>query len=337
MRVPPTPVRRLVLAPLVALLEVALLAASPALLILAALVSPLFGGWRPVRMLALVLVYAARHLAATLACLALWVASGFGRSVPSERMQRAHYAVLRWFVTGIYRAAVKLACVDVRVVDADRDEAALRSSGRPALVLSRHSGEGDSFLVVQQILCRHGRQPRIVMHERLRLDPLIDALGTRLPNRFVDPRGGDTEVEVAAMSRDLTAEGAVLIFPEGGNFSPERRRKGIERLERGGHDEEAAWARSMTNVAAPRPGGALAAIEAAPEADVVFMGHVGFPSSLRDLWRRMPCEQTVEVRLWRVPAQDIPAGRDERIDWLFERWRALDAWVGEREARMQPR
>ena len=41
------------------------------------------------------------------------------------------------------------------------------------------------------------------MHEALALDPLIDVLGRRLPNRFVDPRGGDIEVEIAAMSRDL--------------------------------------------------------------------------------------------------------------------------------------
>ena len=39
------------------------------------------------------------------------------------------------------------------------------------------------------------------MHQALVADPLIDMLGTRLPNRFVDPRGGDIEVEIAAMSQ----------------------------------------------------------------------------------------------------------------------------------------
>ena len=61
------------------------------------------------------------------------------------------------------------------------------------VVLSIHSGEGDSLLVLDHLLRRHGRRPRIVMHELLALDPLIDVIGRRLPNRFVDPRGGDIE------------------------------------------------------------------------------------------------------------------------------------------------
>lgn len=333
MRVPPTAIRRLAVAPLVLALELVALLASPALLVLALVLSPVFGGWRPVRLLGIALVYAARHLAATLACFALWVASGFGRRTRSPAMQRAHYAVMRWFVNGVYRAAVALAKVEVQVVESDDAESALAGNARPALVLSRHAGEGDTFLVIQQLLCRHGRQPRVVMHEALQLDPLIDVLGRRLPNRFVDPRGGDTEVEIAEMSRELGSDEAVLIFPEGGNFTPERRQRGIERLERAGHEEEAAWAREIRHLIPPRPGGALAAMEAAPDADVVFMGHVGFPMSLGDLWRQLPLPQTVEVRLWTVPAHEVPSGRDERIDWLFGWWRTLDDWVEERQGR----
>jgi hypothetical protein len=137
-------------------------------------------------------------------------------------------------------------------------------------------------------------------------------------------------VEIAAMSADLDAHSAVLIFPEGGNFSPERRQRGIERLERLGHAEEAAWARGMRHLTAPRPGGALAALEAAPHADVILVGHAGFPTTLGELWHCLPHRQHVEVQLWREAAEDVPAGRDERIDWLFAWWRRLDAWVGER-------
>ncbi len=331
MPVPPTLVRRLVLAPLVLALDVVLVLAGPVLLLLAAIASPLYGGWRPVRLVWIVLVFAARHFAATVACLALWLASGFGRAADPERLQRAHYAVLRWFMDGIHRAVLGVARVEVRVVESSQAEEFLSAGGRPAVVLSRHAGEGDSFLVLHHLLCRHGRRPRVVMHDALRLDPLIDVLGHRLPNRFVDPRGGDTEIEIAAMTRGLDHAGAVLIFPEGGNFSDARRRRGIERLERAGHDEEAAWARGMSNVTAPRPGGALAALDAAPQADVVFVGHVGFPTSLRDLWRRLPDRQVVELRLWLVGAEEVPTEHDARIDWLFGWWRTLDAWVRERE------
>jgi 1-acyl-sn-glycerol-3-phosphate acyltransferase len=331
MPVPHVVVRRLVLAPLVVLLELVLVLVSPLMLILTVLASAVVRAWRPVRMLAIVFVFAVRHLAATLACGGLWMAALFGRRTGSERMQRAHYALMRWLVGGVYRTIVRVAHVEVRVWDSDRAEEALSSARRPLVVLSRHAGEGETLLVVHLLLCRYGRVPRLVMHERLRLDPLIDVLGTRLPNRFVDPRGGDAEVEIAAMSRDLDEQGAVLIFPEGANFSEQVRTRGIERLEEAGRTKHAEWARDMQHMAAPRPGGALAAIEAAPDADVIFIGHVGCPTGLRDVWRLLPHDQTVEVRMWAVPAEEVPEDHDKRIDWLFDWWQTLDTWVDERQ------
>ncbi len=257
MPVPPLPVRRVVIAPGVVLAEVALLVASPLLAILAALASPVFGGWRPVRMLVIAVVYAYRHLGATLACLGLWLTR-------RGRHEAAHYRVMRWFVSGIHDAIVRIAHVEVRTVESGDAERLLSARDRPVLVLSVHAGEGDSLLVLHRLLCRHGRRPRIVMHEALRLDPLIDVLGERLPNRFVDPRGGDTEGAIAAMAAELDPRAALIIFPEGTNFSPQARQRAIERLERAGLDEEAQWAREMKHLSAPRPGGALAAIAAAP-------------------------------------------------------------------------
>ncbi|MDQ3723723.1 MAG: 1-acyl-sn-glycerol-3-phosphate acyltransferase [Actinomycetota bacterium] len=326
----PKRAKRLVVAPLVLLVEAALVVLSPLLGLIAAVLSPVTGGRRPLRALAIAVDYAVRHLACTLACGVLWVASGCGRHVRSPRMQRAHYAVLGWFVAGIYRTMTRLARVELRTTDSELAERALSAPG-PVVVLSRHAGEGDSLLVLHELLCHHRRRPRVVLHEALRLDPLIDMLGRRLPNRFVDPRGGDTESEIAAMARDLGDEDALLIFPEGANFSRTLRQRAIERLERAGHAEEAAWARDMRHVAAPRPGGALAAIDAAPHADVVFLGHAGMPVGVGALWRRLATGQCIEMRLWLEPAERIPTGHDERIDWLFGWWRTVDAWVGERE------
>lgn len=324
MPVPPTLVRRVLVAPLVLAAEALVVIAAPVLALLGLLAAPIAGGSRAVRAVAIAAGYCARHVAATLACLGLW-ASGRGHSEP------AHYGVLRWFVNGIYGTITRVARVEVRTIESDAAEAAIADGGRPVVVLSRHAGEGDSMLVLHVLLCRHRRLPRVVLHEALRLDPLIDVLGTRLPNRFVDPRGGDTEVEIAAMAGDLGDAGAVLIFPEGGNFSPARRARGIERLEQAGHEEEAGWAREMAHVSAPRPGGALAALAAAPGADVVFVGHHGVPVGLRELWRVLPHRQTVELRLWLVPGEDVPDERDAQIDWLFGWWRTLDAWVEERQ------
>jgi hypothetical protein len=89
----------------------------------------------------------------------------------------------------------------------------------------------------------------------------------------------------------------------------------------------------MTNISAPRPGGALAALESAPDADVVFMAHHGFPDGFAAAWRELPDPTTILVQMWHVPAGEIPAGTEARIDWLFEWWKTLDAWVGEQRAR----
>jgi len=332
-KVPPWIVRRAVLGPLVAATDAAVLASSPLLLLVAAALSPVLGGARPLRMVLIAVAFSAFHLQALLALAGLWARSGAGRRLGSEAMQAAHYDVMRRFVSGVERAIVRLARARVLVDEsAPAHHALAAGSGRPVILLSRHAGEGDTLLVIHDLLDRHGRRPRMVMHEALQLDPVIDLLGNRLPNRFVDPRGGDTERDIAELARGLDDRSALVIFPEGANFSPERRRRGIERLERGGHERQAAAARSMRHVSAPRPGGALAAVDAAPGADVIVMGHVGFPNGPGEVWRLLPEHQPVQVKLWHEPAETIPREHAARIEWLFERWERLDDWVQERRS-----
>lgn len=323
MRIPPPRVRRVTVAPVVLALEVAFIAVSPVLLAIAAVLSPLVGGRRPLRLLTLALSYAVGHVAAVAACLVLWASGRGGERGP-------HYAVMRWFVGGVARAALRVARVKITMHGSAAAEAALAARARPLVVLSIHSGEGDSLLVLDHLLRRHHRRPRIVMHQLLALDPLIDVIGRRLPNRFVDPRGGDIEREIKVMSEGLGADDAVLIFPEGGNVTAERRKRAIERLLHRGHHREAERASRMGHLGAPRPGGALAALEGAPDADVVFFAHSGFPEGVRETWRTLPDAKTIEVELWLVPAEEIPAGTDARIDWLFQWWGELDAWVARR-------
>ncbi|HEX6026819.1 MAG TPA: 1-acyl-sn-glycerol-3-phosphate acyltransferase, partial [Solirubrobacter sp.] len=308
MRVPPPLVRRVAIAPLVLGAELAVIVASPVLIAVAALLSPLFGGRRPLRAVALLLAYAIGHVSAVASCAALWAAGRADERGP-------HYAILRRFVGGVASMALRVARVRVTVHGSERAEAAL-ADGRPLVVLSIHSGEGDSLLVLDHLLRRHRRQPRIVMHEMLALDPLIDVIGSRLPNRFVDPRGGDIEREIAAMARGLDDRDAVLIFPEGGNVTVERRKRAIQRLLHRGHREEAEVAQSMKHLAAPRPGGALAALEAAPDADVVFFAHSGFPDSMAQAWREFPHRTPIDVELWRVGSDELPEDHEARIEWL---------------------
>lgn len=331
MPVPPKVVRRLVLLPLVLVIEIATLLVSPLLVVAAALLSPIFGGWRPLRATLVTLAFVSRHAAALIACFGLWVAGGMRRAATSERERRRLYELMAWFVGGVVGDVVRLARVEVRVSESDAAGAVLSAKDRPVILLGRHAGEGDTLLVLFELLCPHRRGPRIVLHERLRLDPLIDLLGGRLPNRFVDPRGGDVEGEIALLAAGLNDNDALVIFPEGANFSHAARERAIARLQEGGHDEWAAAARAMAHVSPPRPGGTLAAIDAAPGADVVVLGHAGFPVGLREVWRDLPRRQFIDVRLWHEPAEALPRERAAQIDWLLHRWREMDAWVGEQQ------
>jgi 1-acyl-sn-glycerol-3-phosphate acyltransferase len=330
-RLPPPLVRRTVLAPLVVALDLLVLALVPVLVPVARAAAPLVGGSRALRMVLIVAAGAAAHLEAVLALFGLWVRSGFGRRMDSEAMRTAHYAVMRRFVGHLYRAIVHHARVEVRYTESPAADRALSGEGgRPVVLLGRHAGEGDTLLVLHELLCRHERTPRVVMHHALQVEPLVDGLGNRLPNRFVDPRGGDTEVEIAALASDLDDRSVLVIFPEGTNFSEEGRRRGIDRLARAGFAREAERAEGIRHLSPPRPGGALAAIDAAPGADVVIMGHAGFPTGLREVWRLLPAHQPIDVAVWHVPAEEVPAEHSARIAWLFDEWVRLDAWVAER-------
>ncbi len=122
-----------------------------------------------------------------------------------------------------------------------------------------------------------------------------------------------------------------MIFPEGGNFTAARREKAIARLRKLGLERMAARAEEMTHVLAPRPGGVLAALEAAPDADVLMVGHTGLDHlvTVSDVWRELPMDKQITMRWWQVPREEIPEGREERIDWLYGWWERVDGWIEE--------
>jgi hypothetical protein len=90
-------------------------------------------------------------------------------------------------------------------------------------------------------------------------------------------------------------------------------------------------AERMRNVLAPRPGGFLAALDAAPDADVVMVAHTGLDHmfTVADIWRELPMDKQLIMRWWRVPRSEIPADREAQIDWLFSWWEQIDRWVDE--------
>jgi hypothetical protein len=82
----------------------------------------------------------------------------------------------------------------------------------------------------------------------------------------------------------------------------------------------------------------LALLEARPDVDVVFLCHAGLEHvrSIGDLWRGGMRGLTVEARLWRVPAAEIPGGAEERKAWLAEQWHCMDDQVGRQSLQIAP-
>src|SRR5271166_1892356 len=143
-----------------------------------------------------------------------------------------------------------------------------------------------------------------------------------------------TTAEAAArLARGLDANGALVIFPEGGNWTPHRWRRGIRRLEHQGRLDLAARARDMPNLLPPRPGGTLAAISACPDADVIFVAHAGLDNiiTLGDVWGKFPINQVIRAKWWRVPYDQVPreAGHEAQVQWLYDWWERIDTWISQ--------
>jgi 1-acyl-sn-glycerol-3-phosphate acyltransferase len=327
MRPPPRWVRRLLLAPLVFLLGLGLVVTAPVWLLLTLLLSPLVPGrLRPLRMLWLVTVYLLVEAVSLAVMLALWLASGFGWKVRGPVFQRLHYRLCGRALRVLYRQACWLLRLTVQIEGEHPDSIPI---GRPLVVLCRHAGPGDSFLLAHALINWYAREPRIVLKDTLQWDPTIDVLLNRLPNRFIAP--GTAEAEVGALATGLDADDAFVIFPEGGNFTPRRWERAISRLHRLGLHQFARRAARMHNVLPPHPGGVLAALSAAPDADVVLVGHTGVDHLLTvaDVWRELPMDKNIVMQWWLEPRSAIPDSDAERIDWLYGWWARIDRWIAD--------
>jgi len=338
---PPRLVRRIVLAPLLMVIALGLVVLFPLLAIATAIIG-LYRSrrLRTFRLLCFAVIWLLAETAALVMCLGLWVASGFGGRLHSEPYLRRHYAIMRWFLDLLFRSAVRTFGLRVLVTEPTLDdvEAAARLT-RPVVVLSRHAGPGDSFLLVRQLLSVYRRRPRVVMKAAIQLDPGLDVVGNRLPNVFVSHRRFGESLyteQIARLAHGLGPADALVIFPEGGNWTPGRWRRGILRLEQVGRPDLAKRAEQMPNLLPPRPGGALTAITACPQADVIFVAHAGLDklASVRDVWQNLPIGQPLRAQWWRVPCEQVPrdAPPEEQVQWLYAWWERIDAWISAQES-----
>jgi 1-acyl-sn-glycerol-3-phosphate acyltransferase len=326
---PPAPIRRPLTITTWLVLSLIGLLLSPLLLAISALMAAVLRRPQPMLFTRFLIAYLARELGGLVACGALWVLSGFGARIRGARSRRLHYRLLRWYVHGLAERVVSLLDIDVNVQIPEDVERALRRD-RPLLFFSRHAGPGDTLLLVDMMQTDFGRLPSVVFKDTLAIDPCVDLVGHRLPHAVLDT--GDREeceARIKQVTSHLDPRGILVLFPEGGNVTAERRRRALRQLVSKGRRRQAEQARQMTHVLPPKPMGALAALSANPDADVIFGAHTGlglaaFPS---ELWKHTPIGETLKERMWLAPATERPQDKEEQIQWLYDWWQRIDDWV----------
>lgn len=319
-------IRRLKTIPAVVVLFGAVTATGPILVPVALLVDIArrvrrSGPWMTIRMVAFLWVYLSAQVGGLGWMFASWLASGFG--LRRRRLERATYRVQRLWAGYLFSALRTIFGLQLDVSGAEA------ISPGPAIFMSRHASLIDTLLPSVLITSSHGIRLRYVLKKELLIDPALDVAGNRVPNYFVDRTAQHIAGElrgIASLADGLGADEGVFIYPEGTRFRADRQIRAIDRL--AGSPQLHALAKALRHVHPPRPGGALALLDAGVA--VVFCAHAGLDgfASVADVWSGSLVGKAVTVKFWRVPASEIPQDRNERATWLFRQWQRVDAEVG---------
>ncbi len=287
--------------------------------------------WRLPRVWLFGIAYLLGETACLLACFALWLR--FARRLGSLRSQELHLALLGRFLGALVGLAgfTFRFWLQVHEPVTEPDDAERLSSPEPVIVLARHAGPGASFVLVHLLISRYDRVPRIVLTERLRWDPAIDVLLSRLGCRFIARGGAVATAAIADLAAALGQHDALVLFPEGGDWTPTRHRLAVARLRRKGLAVQADRAAGMTHVLPPRPAGTFAALSASSVPEVVVFSHTGHDhlNDLQSVWAALPLRRELDLVWWREPVAGTATDEEAVGTWLFDLWHRIDHWVDE--------
>ena len=321
---PPMIVRRLlrVVWPVVAV--VVTLVAAP-VLVVGAVISVADRRARLFRATGMVLLVVWLDVQLLVRCWRLWFADPRGHS---PTWQADHEKLLVDVLDTVMRLADKWVGFEVRL-DTVMD---FGDPDRPLVAFARHAGPADSVAVAWLLSRTAGRLPRIVLADALRWDPGIDLILTRLGSSFVPSVSGAGDDRLAGVRRladSLAPKDALLIFPEGENWTPSRRSRLIERLRAAGQHARLRQAERLRNVLPPKAKGAIATLTARPDADVMIVAHAGLGrlTGVRAIYDAIPFDRPFLVHTWTYAADTVPRDPAAIEEWLTQRWAEIDAWV----------
>jgi 1-acyl-sn-glycerol-3-phosphate acyltransferase len=239
-----------------------------------------------------------------------------------ERFARVTYRVQGAWTQFLLGAISRIFSLRFTVRDADRFRPG------PTIVLVTHASIVDTLLPTALLSVPLGMRLRFVLKEELLVIPCLDVAGHRVPNCFVSRSGQNTAEEVArvrALASDLGADDALLLYPEGTRFTPKKLTRALEKLERTAPERRARLSAART-VLPIQPGGVLGVFEAAPEADLVIVSHVGLhgTAELSDIAKNGLAGRVVTVFVDRYPRAELPRDGAALLAWLDERWLEID-------------
>lgn len=245
----------------------------------------------------------------------------------SEAFQKANFELQCWWVNAHVANARRIFGVAIDI-DAPPD-----LGHGPVIAMMRHTSIADATLGGLLFSIPHGIRLRYVLKRELQWGPCLDIVGNRLRNVFVARDGENSANEVASvadLARGMGTHDGVIIYPEGTRFTPEKRERILASLRERKNAALLARAQALKTTLPPRPGGALALLDAAPEVDVVLVAHVGFEGirSFFDLWNGRLIDARIRVHARRISAHKIPP---DRTTWLFDEWERMDDWISRAE------
>jgi 1-acyl-sn-glycerol-3-phosphate acyltransferase len=274
------------------------------------------------RMLSLALAWSSLESIGVGISAGLWAT---GRSNDRE----LHFTVQRWWADRLLDALRQTTNVRFEV------EGVEQLAPGPLIICSRHASIFDSLIPVW-LLGQVGMRPRYVLKDDLQLDPCLDIFGNRLPNHFIDRDPTDNGSELTRLeqlARGMDARDACVIFPEGTVVTDARRERAVAAI--AARDPERGRRVGQLRALGPvRPGGTVALMRGAPDADLVFVAHAGLETldHLLDAVDHIPLGQPVRVEIARVARRDVPTG-DDFYPWFDAEWAKCDGQVVEMRSR----
>ena len=257
--------------------------------------------------------------------LILWVGTMCGYFMQSRSSQRMHALVQYGWASSLL-FGVRL-FFNARIIFPD---CMVFKSG-PILIAAQHSSFFDALLPTV-LLGKGGGSivPRHVLKSDLLLSPSLDFYGNRLPNKFVERSFITRDLDISGVYSigEELHEDACVIFPEGTFYTPNRFTKAIKNLQ--SSDPERVGEVAQLNHLLPiKPGGILALVSSAPNADLIMVGHHGLSSfsSFKEILNNIPFQNPIEIYVKRIPSSCLPSDTSLCLKFIDNEWLNMDNWL----------